>query len=405
MSSKHSKGGGHSKKQQSTSSAAFQDKQFSKSKSKKAKVVAIANKPPTPHEAAYQGLYSLGKLQKPFASASGKGKGKVPVANVPFDVANNINLAEQAKLLNMFSKKKAAQNKAKADAIAKVQAQSAATAAHLQAQQALLNHFNKLKKAQAQAQSTAAAKAQAQSAAATKAQAQSAATAKVQAQQAATAKVQAQQAATQVQAQQAATLPALASVIQSAKPKHIGLRPITIEAQESLKCGQHTLNNLLQNDKVKFVSDFKKLGVLMPQPGYINLMYYCDKFKHLGISPSQLCDFKTGYYDITILQHALTQLGIKSDIMNLNMLSPAKLPEFTKLIKNPKLIGFIVNKPGHWYAVVNRLPADVHDVEGINGNDKVIVIDSQNAEYIPLDIPNLVDYLNGSLAVYPVLYP
>ncbi len=369
------------------------------SQSKKAgKLNAIANPhASTPHAAAYQGLYSLGELQTPFASASGKGKGKVPVANVPFGVANKINLAEQAKLLNMFSKKKAAQNKAKAKAdAAKAQAPSSKPAAsdkgkgkvpvanvpfgvanniNLAEQVKLLNMFSNQKAAQNKAKAKAdAAKALAQ------AQAQAAKA-------------------------QAATLPALASVTQSAKPKHIGLRPITIEAQESLKCGQHTLNNLLQNDKVKFVSDFKKLGVLIPQPGCINLMHYCDKFKHLDLLPSELCNFKTGYYDITILQHALRQLGINSDFMNLDMLSPNKLPEFTKLIRNPKLIGFIVNKPGHWYAVVNRLPADVHDVEGINGKDKVLVIDSQNANYIPLDIPNLVAYLNGSLAIYPVLYP
>jgi hypothetical protein len=88
-----------------------------------------------------------------------------------------------------------------------------------------------------------------------------------------------------------------------------------------------------------------------------------------------------------------------------NLILPADsshIPILTELIRNPKLIGFIVNKPGHWYAVINRLPENVIDIEGINGKDKVIVIDSLKANYIPLDIQGLDDYLANSLAIYPV---
>jgi hypothetical protein len=529
MSSNPSKSS-HSKKQPATSSAASQAKQFSKSKKAagKAKVVNIANSPPalTPHAAAYQSLYSLSSLQAASSaatskaqaqaaaaaaaaaakaqaqataakaqapSASTKGKGKAPASAVPFGVENNIDLAEQAKLLNMFSKQKAAQNKAKADAVAKAQATAQA---HAQ-QQALLNHFKQLKMAQNKAKAQAAAQAQAISfesqksktasaiakaqqlkaaqAQAAAAQAQTAAQAQAAAAQAQTA-AQAQAAAAQAQpnpdlakaiqqhadaaqeiirararaqAAHAAEAQALATLpqeknrtaaqqqhfnelvsereeadfainlagreLEQAKtkltiqraiavaPKSHGMRPITIEYQDNLKCGQHTLNNLLQNDKIKFVSDFANPGVLMPNPGCINLMYFCDKFKHLLVNPSDLCNFKTGYYDITILDAALKMLNIHTDLnFDMDLITPGKQVEFTKIIRNPKLIGFIVNKPGHWYAVVKRLPHDVIDAEGINSSDKVIVIDSQKSKYIPLDIPGLIKYLNGTVSMYVV---
>jgi hypothetical protein len=415
MSSKHSKGGGHSKKQQSTSSAAFQDKQFSK---KAVKVPNIANAPLTPHKAAYQQLYSLSNLQAQAPAASGKGKGKAPATNISLGVANNINLAEQAKLLKMFSKQKAAQNKAKADAIAKAQAQQAATAAAAKAQakqiaqqQAMLNHFSPLKKAQNKAKADAAvATAQAQQAAAqahaqAAAQAQAAA-AKAQAQ-AAVAKAQAQAAVAKAQAQAQAQAQAAAA----APAKQ--LRPITIEKQSKLLCGQHTLNNIFQNSQVKFVSDESKPNTKIISPGIVNLWYYCDKlFLTKGVKKHDACNPGSGNYDVNVLINALEDLNMNvgllysTKVQTSESINPQNPQHLLKHITNKKTIGFLVNTPGHWFAIVNRFPEDVNDVFKINDSTDVMVIDSMNTRlpkhYAVYNANQLAKYLHNLEGLYVI---
>lgn len=103
------------------------------------------------------------------------------------------------------------------------------------------------------------------------------------------------------------------------------------EQQDSLLCGQHALNNLIQQE------NFFHPGQLAEIAHQLD----AEERQFLGISgPSNNVDAQ-GNFSIQVITNALTNIGIDLSVWNMK-----------RNDKDPSQeIGFIVNRDSHWFAI------------------------------------------------------